>query len=976
MFIALCALFAWTTARAANDPRLLWQTIETKHFRIHFYSGEREIAEHVADWAEDIYGRISDVLGYAPSEITDIALTDQTDSANGSATALPFNAIRLYVTAPEDLSPLGDVDDWYRELVTHEFTHIVHTDAIFGLPKLGNRLLGKTFAPNQVQPRWLLEGLAVLMESEHTSGGRLRSSVWQMFMRADVLGNNVATLDQISHTPRRFPQGNLWYLYGSYFLKWVQDTYGPSVLRAMIRDYGDNIVPFAVNRTARRATGKTFEELYPLWIDSLRRDYTAQIAAVQQQGIREGVRITFGGNTARQPRWIPRRAWPEHAGKILYYRDDAHDTAGLYAATVIRDDQGRVMGGRPGDKELVIRTAGSSVPSFTPEGGVVFQSNDVYQNLFSFDDLFFMPPHATSTTGLDDKRTRLTEGFRAVEPDVSPDGRRVVFVTNNRGTRYLQMAGLTDRGLGPVRTLVKSHRFEQVFTPRWSKDGRHVAYSVWTYGGYRDIRLVDVATGQYREITKDRAIDGSPCFSPDGKWLLFHSDRTGISNIYASEIATGRLMQVTNVTTGAFQPDVSPDGRTLAYLGFTHQGFDIFAMSLDEKNWTPAPEGIDTRPPPPTWPARGEYEVKPYNPWQTLVPRRYSVQITPGNYGQASIVTVGGGDIAGFHGVTASLATEWEKPELQGSLSYVYGRMPFDLSMSVSRVIAPRGGYAIGDYRPVWTQEITSLDTAISYPLPRAFDFQSVSLGYSFMRLAGELPTPANRLDPYETPVVPSRGLAGVMRLGWSYSNAQSFLYSVGPEKGFSAGVNFDFSDKALASEFSGFSTIANLSTYLRMPWLRHHALALHAGGGTSGGSYPGRGAFYVGGFVDLPVLDSVRNTLVQGGVLLRGYPVVSMAGRHYGLFNAEYRFPIWNVDAGASTLPVYFNRLSAAAFVDYGSAFDDAATAKFKTGVGAELWFDFTFAYVVPMTFRLGRASGLASGGIDKWYFVAAVPY
>ena len=41
-----------------------------------------------------------------------------------------------------------------------------------------------------------------------------------------------------------------------------------------------------------------------------------------------------------------------------------------------------------------------------------------------------------------------------------------------------------------------------------------------------------------------------------------------------------------------------------------------------------------------------------------------------------------------------------------------------------------------------------------------------------------------------------------------------------------------------------------------------------------------------------------------------------------------------------------------------------------------AELWFDSTLGYVAAFTFRLGYARGLSFGGIDKVYFVAAVPY
>ncbi|HEY8089633.1 MAG TPA: hypothetical protein VIF09_17355, partial [Polyangiaceae bacterium] len=76
------------------------------------------------------------------------------------------------------------------------------------------------------------------------------------------------------------------------------------------------------------------------------------------------------------------------------------------------------------------------------------------------------------------------------------------------------------------------------------------------------------------------------------------------------------------------------------------------------------------------------------------------------------------------------------------------------------------------------------------------------------------------------------------------------------------------------------------------------------------------------------------------------------------------------------STLPLFLNRISGNFFMDVGSAFDDPTQAQFKTGVGGELWFDMTLGYILGFTFRAGYAKGVSTGGIDKTYFVAAVPY
>jgi Tol biopolymer transport system component len=882
------------------------------------------------------------------------------------------------------MSPLGDVDDWYLELVTHEYTHILHTDHITGVPALINRILGKVYAPNQLEPHWMLEGLAVFEESTRTSGGRLRSSMWNMFMRADLLENNVASLDVFSNTPRRWPEGNIWYLYGSFFMKWIAETYGEQAIRAMIDDYSRQIIPYGINRSVRRATGRTFEELYPAWIASQHRSFDAQAVATRARGLREGIRVTHSGYTLEHPRWVPANAWPEHASDLVYYVDDGHTTPGLWALPLVRDGQGRIVGSREDRRDLVIRTSGVAGASFMPDGTAVFSSTDVHSNLFYFDDLFELPAHEKSPSGMDGRRVRWTDGWRALDPSMSPDGRRVVFTTNHRGTTYLMMADLVtspDRpgghAVANVRGLVPSDRFDQAFTPRWAPDNRHVAYSAWQRGGYRDIRIVDASDGTLVDVTHDRAIDGDPVFSPDGRWLYFHSDRTGISNIYAYEIATRRLEQVTNVINGAYQPEPSPDGKWLAYVGYTHAGYDAFVMPIDASQWLDPLPYAETRPEPEPEPASLALTSRPYNALTTLLPRAYSVQITPGNFGEASIVSVTGTDIAELHTVTANIETEWEHPVLEGGIAYSYNRLPFDFGVSAYRAIAPGTGYALGSNTIPWVTETVGATAAISYSLLGAFDTQSFALSYSAARVAGTLSLPAAQLNPYDTPTLPARGMLGTLHLGWSYSNAESYLWSVGPEKGFALGATFDLADPALASDFSGFSARFDFQTYLKMPWLKHHVLALHAGGGASGGNQAGVGSFYVGGFVDYPVIDTVRNYLVQPGwLVLRGYPVEVEIGPYYALTNAEYRFPIVNIDRGPSSLPFFLQRIDGAAFVDYGSAFNDLATAEFKAGVGGELWFELLLGYNLSFTFRAGYARGLASGGIDKTYFVAVAAF
>ena len=119
----------------------------------------------------------------------------------------------------------------------------------------------------------------------------------------------------------------------------------------------------------------------------------------------------------------------------------------------------------------------------------------------------------------------------------------------------------------------------------------------------------------YAPMSKAR----DPSFSKDGRWLLFHSDRTGVTNVYAYELATGVLKQVTNVINGAYQPELSPDGRTLLYDGYTHSGWDVYAMAFDPSRFLDALPYLDDRPVV-TEPAPQAWEIRPYNSLHTILP--------------------------------------------------------------------------------------------------------------------------------------------------------------------------------------------------------------------------------------------------------------------------------------------------------------------------------------------------------------------
>ena len=941
-------------AQANADPTLEWRTVTTRRFAIHYHEPLGPIARRIAVVAERAYTAVGPMLRHTPDALTHIVLTDDTDFANGSANAAPFNTIRLYATAPEDLSPLGDYDDWLTELIFHEGAHVLHLDQVRGLPALFNALLGKTWLPNAVAPRWFLEGLAVYVETERSSAGRLRSSTWDMYLRMDALEDRLLRLDQISNDVERWPHGNAWYLYGSYFMQYIARAYGMDAIARMIDDYADDVVPYGLNRMVHRATGRTFTELYADFLAERRAHYAAQADAVRASGLLEGERITQHGEEARTPRFL-------RDGRVVYFAGDNRSVGAL-----------RALDARTGaGVDTLVEVAGLGAAAPHPDGRrVVYSALDTHRDLYAFNDLFVLDLATREST-------RLTQGARAQEPDVSPDGRRVVYAINSAATTHLAIADLSDVP-GTQRVLVRSGRFEQIYSPRFSPDGRTVAYSCWSEGGYRDLRLVDVESGRVTGVTRDRAQDTGPAWSPDGRTLYFASDRTGVSNIYAWERATGHLLQVTNVLAGAFQPTISPDGARLVYVGYTSRGFDLFSLALDPARFRDAPEYVDTRPAPTESEETADaLESTPYDPWPTLRPFAYTLDLTPDGFGQQLGVSTTGGDVVGLHSYAARLGIGLTRGDVSVDLSYGYHGLPVALGVHAFRVVSPGGGLQIGGVDRAWITDDVGVDVSAGYSFRRALSSDSLTAGYSLTWLGQGEPF-GGALDPNDPPpILPEQGLLAQLRLGWAYSSVRRFGYDISASEGAYLGVTVAAADPLLGSQFRSVSLSFVAQTFLRNPLWPRQVLALRYAGGISEGDLGRRGVFAIGGYPEVAILDSLTKFILVGGTALRGYAPNVRYGTQFHLAQAEYRFPIVTLEAGPATVPVYVNRLYGGVFLDVGDAFNgpiDLST--FLFGTGAEVFLDFTLGYFLPFTLRVGVARGLSDGGETQFYANIGSPF
>lgn len=934
-----------------SDLRIRYRTVETENFAIHYHEPLSVAARRVALHLERAHEELTSILGHRPKRRVHVVITDGSESANGSATALPVNTIRLFMTAPEDLSELGDFDDWLNLLVVHEHAHILHLDNIGGLPALLNKIIGKIWAPNHVLPRFIVEGLATYLESERSSGGRLRSSHFAMIMRMAALEDRLLRIDQLSNQTDYHPHGSVYYLYGSRFWDFIIERHGREVLGEFAEFYGKKAIPFGFNRALKRITGETFVGLYEAFLEREREKARAIEARILEEGRVEGERLTHHGEGAAYPLFLDEET-------LVYHASDGRSDSQLRRVD-LRD---------PSRIKKLTRVAGRARASLAPDGSLYFDSIDSSRNLYNFFDLYQLEPGKR-------RRKRLTRGLRARAPAVSADGASIAFTMNSAGTTHLALAPASSPE--DYRILVRSERFEQIYTPAFSPDGKALVYSIYRRGGYRDLEELDLETGERRRLMRDRALDMGPVFSPDGSQLYFTSDRDGVANIYRLDRASGALHKITNVVGGAYMPAISPSGKKLAYIGYSSIGFDVFLLDLEGLEAMNAPESYER----PEAELIDDYAAlisEPYRAIRTFFPRYVELGLDNSVLGYQLSALLRAEDIAQHHALSLRVGTGLETGFADVELAYRLARSPVPLTLSFYRLHGLEGGLVVDRSRAVYRTLYLGGELGASY---RFFDsFRSHSLSASF----GLQHADANESfeiipnDPNSyIDVRPNFGFTSTTRFRYAYSDVRRHTYDITPSEGQRVSADLVVRTPHRGEAVTSGSAVITFDRYLENPFIEHHVLAIGLQGGAVFGDPRARGRFSLGGFPEMSLLDGFLNGQMLSGRVLRGYPVGAAYGERFMLLNLDYRFPIYRIQRGISTLPFYLQRIYGSVFANFGEAFDGRPDLQsVKGGAGVELFLDLLLGYSLPFTIRGGLAYGWNEGGGFSGYLNFGLPF
>ena len=276
------------------------------------------------------------------------------------------------------------------------------------------------------------------------------------------------------------------------------------------------------------------------------------------------------------------------------------DSLSVRWAEAIRADYLPLMEGRTAPSEvgrlLLAPSTGSGArnlaPSISPDGQrLVFMSE---KNVFSF-DLFL----ADVSTG-DVVRTLSSSAtspyydalrFMDGSGNWSWDGGRLAYVVFAGGSNEIV---LSNARTGRVQRRISVEGVGAVQGPSWSPDGRFIAFS-GSKGGLTDLYLYDLELDVSRQLTDDRYAVFQPVFSPDGEKIAFASDLSPYTDFqvlsYAKfqialyDFRTGEVehIPVFGPSVKHINPQFSPDGRHIYFISDVDGFSDIYRLELETR---------------------------------------------------------------------------------------------------------------------------------------------------------------------------------------------------------------------------------------------------------------------------------------------------------------------------------------------------------------------------------------------------------
>lgn len=556
-----------------------WKKAETKHFNFIYENTSKIFADEYAKYADEAWNKISQIYDF-PQEKTNVFITDRTNTVNAYTYSVPLDIVMF--TSPVITPEFGFRENWQKLFFTHELIHVANM-RFTGEQQFLSKLIGPYIDTFNLAdtPNWALEGLATVLETQLTNGGRGRSPYFEMLYKAPTIHNGFISFNDIG-LENEPPRGQS-YVMGYLILQSIVDRWGINALSDIERNHAKGK---DWNYCIKLVTGKTAEEIYNDVRISLAKKYHKEME------ISEGIIIsprktnTYYYNPAivfDDGSFIALRKSPFTIPAVVKFDPSAISGSNWYIDTNPDENLNTVY------EETVLFTGAfaDSTSVTADENGTVYASlmierMDRYPGYESEYAIYKF----TEESGL----TQLTHNKSFFQPTVSRDGKTLFAITQN-GLK-MEIVSI-DTETGDFTTVLKSEN-SNFIQPSLNNDGTKLTF-IETNDQRAKVCVLDLKdqTKTYKIVANDKGTITDPAYphwNSDGK-LTYASNDRGRLEVYEVNDSKNEFVSVPVVSDPIAALWAYKTSKGILYSSYASTGNVIKMKPLNEWGKVPSFEG-------------------------------------------------------------------------------------------------------------------------------------------------------------------------------------------------------------------------------------------------------------------------------------------------------------------------------------------------------------------------------------------------
>ncbi len=553
-----------------------WYSIETAHFSFVFPESFLNRAQELANQSEKYYASITKSISRYPKKIPVLI---HTGGVVANAYSLWTPERTEYFMTPNQNNY---AQNWLLQLIVHEDRHMIQMDKLNqGLTKILQIPFGQqstALTLGLFMPMWYMEGDALTTETAFSESGRGRMPVFEMKMKAQILSQGLFSFEKASLGSYKQYVPDQYY-FGYYYVAQSRKYYGPSLWDNAINNSARNWWKLnPLSNSFKKQTGLNKKQLYRKFFLDLKDEWLLQSKSAPT--------AKYNTVPTPTPKVYTHYKFPKYINdSTIVAEKSGMDNCALFVKINVNTGEEKKLfkAGFYASEELPL-TDPIPVLSNSP-GSWTTDNLSINGNWMTWAEKKLDPrwEHVSYSVVMKynfetDKTVQLTHKTKYFSPVFSSDGSKMAVV------EFLS-DGVCNIVVINAKSGEEINKYPLLagyfaMTPAFSPDGKKIV-CITQKPDLKGLEVIDLASGVWTEVLKPTAADiTTPIWKASG--IYFNSSWSGIDNVYKLDAETGDVFQITFDNYGAYNIDFGPSGKQYVFSSYQPEGFVLKTGRTDE----------------------------------------------------------------------------------------------------------------------------------------------------------------------------------------------------------------------------------------------------------------------------------------------------------------------------------------------------------------------------------------------------------